>query len=57
MGLSGESLNLLRLGTFVLVSLLFFTLGFLEKLPRTRSHSLSVAPVGDILVSARVEEA
>jgi hypothetical protein len=57
MGLSGESLNLLRLGTFVLVSLLFFTLGFLERLPRTRRYSLSVAPVGDILVSAGVEEA
>ena len=57
MGLSGESLNLLRLGTFVLVSLLFFTLGYLEKLPRTRRYSLSLAPVGDILVSARVEEA
>ena len=57
MGISGRGLNLLRLGTFVVISLLFFTLGLLEKLPRTRRYAVSECPIGEMLVSAQVEEA
>jgi hypothetical protein len=50
--LSTSSLDDLRLGTFLVVAGLFFTLGYLGRLPRTQRYHVPVGTISDVEVSA-----